>query len=125
MTEKEMIEEMVGDIAKGLSGVLLCEVINLAKTLIGLGYRKIPEGSVVLTQEEYEGKEIAVEMSGGHKLRLTVGKFGEMSRVLEESTRKDTAKEILQVIEKAKENGQMYYNEAFMITAKGAYGVEE
>ena len=53
MTEKEMIEEMVGDIAKGLSGVLLCEVINLAKTLIGLGYRKIPEGSVVLTNDEW------------------------------------------------------------------------
>lgn len=37
---------------------------------------------------------------------------------------KDTAKEILQTIKHAKENGQIFYNEAFMITAQKAYGVE-
>lgn len=37
---------------------------------------------------------------------------------------KDTAKEILQTIKRAKENGQIHYNEAFMITAQKAYGLE-
>ena len=103
MTKKELIEEM----AKVIDDRLLEARNYLGSMNKGEGYwiaqklvehyqPKIPEGSVVLSKEEYEGKEIAVEMSGGHKLRLTVGKFGEMSRVLEESTRKETAKEILQ-----------------------------
>lgn len=37
---------------------------------------------------------------------------------------KDRAKEILQTINRAKEKGQIYYNEDFMITAQKAYGVE-
>ena len=37
---------------------------------------------------------------------------------------KDRTKEILQTIKSAKENGQIYYNESFMITAQKAYGVE-
>ena len=64
---------------------------NLAKYLINAGYRKIPENAVVLTREEYDGKSIIVEMSGGHKLKLSVGKFGEMSKILEEHTRKEMA----------------------------------
>lgn len=63
----------------------------LAETFAENDYEKIPEGAVVLTREEYDGKEIVVEMSGGHKLRLNVGKFGEMSKILEEYTRKETA----------------------------------
>lgn len=72
----------------------------VAEALIKLGYtkNKIPEDSVVLSKEEYEGKEIVVEMSGSHKLRLTVGKFGEMGRVIEEYTRKETAKEIINML---------------------------
>lgn len=42
----------------------------------------------------------------------------------EQQAVKDTAKEILQTIKRAKENGQIHYNEAFMITAQKAYGVE-
>lgn len=43
---------------------------------------------------------------------------------IEKQAVKDTAKEILQTIKRAKENGQIHYNEAFMITAQKAYGVE-
>ena len=95
--------------------------------LYNLGYRKIPEGSVVLSKEEYEGKEIAVEMSGGHKLRLTVGKFGEMSRVLEESTRKETAIEILSMIDKIPTNevNELNHLRLLKINIAKQYGVEE
>ena len=47
----------------------------------------------------------------------------ERERLVAEA-RKETAKEILQTIKKAKENGQIYYNDAFMNTAQKAYGVE-
>lgn len=48
----------------------------------------------------------------------------EILQKLIDKREKDTAKEILQTIKRAKENGQMYYGEAFMITAQKAYGVE-
>lgn len=60
--------------------------------------KEIPENAVVLTREEYDGKSIIVEMSGGHKLKLSVGKFGEMSKVLEEHTRKETAEKFAEML---------------------------
>lgn len=45
-------------------------------------------------------KEIVIEMSGGHKLRLTVSKFGEMCRIIEEQARKETANKIYNFVEK-------------------------
>ena len=124
MNEKEMIEEMTRDIAfifcpnrkqhekwgnmaqcYSDNNFSDCKIIkNAVDKLYNAGYRKIPEGSVLLTKEEYEGKEIVVEMSGGHKLRLTVGKFGEMSRVLEDFTRKEMVKEILTNMDLLQEN---------------------
>ena len=71
-----------------------------AKALYNAGYRKIPENAVVLTREEYDGKGIVVEMSGGHKLKLSVGKFGEMSKILEEHTRKETAEKFAEMAKK-------------------------
>ena len=73
------------------------------KALYNAGYRKIPEGAVVLTREEYEGKEIVVEMSGGHKLKLRVSKFGEMSKILEEYTRKETAEKFAERLKEVEE----------------------
>lgn len=142
MTEKEMIEEMAKvmcgndceECAKETAqwrGCSLkkakaeeCLIKKEAKLLYNAGYRKIPKGSVVLSKEKYEGKEIVVEMSGGHKLRLTVGKFGEMSRVLEESTRKETAKEILSLAIKH-DDGYETDMPRFIDDLKKQYGVEE
>lgn len=50
MTEKKMIEEMAKDIVR-MAGL---GVFEKAEYLINLGYRKIPEGSVVLSKEEIE-----------------------------------------------------------------------
>ena len=129
MEKDKMIEEMANDIHQFFFANS-CNLNYVAKHLIeDLNYRKIPDGSVVLSREEYEGKEITVEMSGGHKLRLTVGKFGEMSRVLEESTRKETAKEIFRAIDGiGRGNGWHTYTIAIVINklkelAK-QYGVE-
>lgn len=89
----------------GMNGIHILGYIPLAEALYNVGYRKIPEGAVVLKREEYDGKEIVVEMSGGHKLRLNVGKFGEMSKILEEYTRKETAEKLLDEID-YESNGQ-------------------
>lgn len=90
MNKAKMIEDITKIMAKNWFNETITDT---AERLVNEGCRIITGDSVVLTKEEYEGKEIVVEMSGGHNLRLTVGKFGEMSRVLEEFTRKETAKE--------------------------------
>ena len=95
MKDKEkQIEEMAKDYY-GYSIDLEDDCKFVAEEMYNKGYRKLPEDSVVLSREEYENKKIIVEMSGGHKLKLTIGKFGEMSKVLEEYTRKETAEKIL------------------------------
>lgn len=109
MDKQKQIEEMAKDMHEGhieiCNNTLFddcpknCHICN-AKAFYERGYRKIPENAVVLTREEYDGKGIVVEMSGGHKLKLSVGKFGEMSKILEEHTRKETAEKFA---ERAKE----------------------
>ena len=112
MDKQKQIEEMAKEIAKTLFDDCLlnngghcedcecnreetkeydCQSYLVAKKILEKYQPKIPEGAVVLTREEYDGKSIIVEMSGGHKLKLSVGKFGKMSKILEEHTRKETA----------------------------------
>ena len=50
--KKQEIEELEKDISKDLQGVLETEIKSLARVLNKLGYRKIPENAVVLTEEE-------------------------------------------------------------------------
>lgn len=95
-----------------------------AKFIYNQGYRKLPEDSVVLSREEYDGKKIVVEMSGGHKLRLSVGKFGEMSKILEEEIRKETAEKIFSFIKHYFVDRTLVLNEfTFKLIAK-QFGVE-
>ena len=78
-----------------------CECANefIAKKLVEQGYRKIPKGVVVLTQEEYNAlmleqqrlKEIVDRIPCGYELK--------------DKTRKETAKEILDKID-YESNGQ-------------------
>lgn len=89
-------EELIGIIQGAVGGCATHWASLIAEEVLKYYQPKIHENEVVLTREEYDGKEIVVEMSGGHKLRLNVGKFGEMSKILEEYTRKETAKEIFQ-----------------------------
>ena len=48
----KQIEEITKDIAKVLYGVEDSDILNVAYFLDEQGYRKIPEGAVVLTREE-------------------------------------------------------------------------
>lgn len=114
MKDKEMIEEMEKDIRDSL-------MRNFGKTnlyyyltrdLLALGYIKTEEGSVVLTIEEVDE----------YRKDRTEVKF--LKNKIIEKTRKETAETILKTIKKAKEYGQIYYNDDFMITAQKAYGVE-
>ena len=59
MTDKEMIEEMAKDMCEGCDFPTCvpnktCISWIYAKNAVEQGYRKIPEGAVVLTREEYE-----------------------------------------------------------------------
>lgn len=81
MTKQEQIEEMAKDIVR-IAGL---DVYGKAEELVNLGYRKLPEDSVVLSREEYKrllDNAIRVDMEYlDHELA---------------KTRKETAKEILQ-----------------------------
>ena len=50
MTKQEQIEEMAKDIVR-IAGL---DVYGKAEELVNLGYRKLPEDSVVLSREEYK-----------------------------------------------------------------------
>lgn len=60
---------------------------RIAKKLTAIGYRKIPEGAVVLTKEEYDEIKSALEVSHAYMVKEAY-RIGQAS--------KKTAKEILQ-----------------------------
>ena len=110
MNEKEIIEEMAKEISEsnilckdcGDYGDTYCTEA-IANTLYKAGYRKIPEGSVVLSTEDYSdyltlqsnytnAKERCEKLQADNeRLYKNLGKF-------KESVRKETAKEILRDI---------------------------
>ena len=101
MTDEEQILEMAKIIddrlieaRNWLGSMNRREGYWIAQELIKHYQPKLSEDAVVLTKEEYDGKEIVVEMSSGHKLRLSVSKFGEMSQIHEKYIRKEMATEI-------------------------------
>ena len=96
MEREKMIEEMTTFLkccnhlcsecerAKQLSSVYGCIEFSISKTLYNAGYRKVPEGAVVLTKEECE-----------HKVILDEDHFERALNYEREKVRKETAKEIL------------------------------
>ena len=106
MIKKEMIVEM----AKVMAENWFTEtIISTAERLINAGYRKIPEGSVVLSKEEYE------------KL-CHLAYFGYED--VKEQGRKETAKEILSLAIKH-DNGYETDMTRFISDLEKQYGVEE
>jgi regulator of replication initiation timing len=59
-----------------------------------------------------------------NKLKEELAKTSELKAETIKLAKQETAREILEIIKQAKENGQIYYNESFMITAQKAYGVK-
>ena len=120
MTKKQQIEEIAKAIC--FNKCKFCEncyFLKLAEIVYNTGYRKIDEGSVVLTKEEYEtlkneGAEIAKD-------------YQEMARFYDEKceeldqARQETAREILDKLDK-ESNGQ---TQAITNLLRKRYGVEE
>jgi hypothetical protein len=93
--EKEELEELVGDIAKGLQGVLLCEIIHLAKTLYNAGYRKISEESNLISKKDC----LVLKNQVKELLRLT-----SYQEILISEIRNETGKNIYSKIIELSEN---------------------
>lgn len=119
MTDKEkQIEEMV----KVLHDRIVNQTWRADKVAKELYEIAVPKDSVVLSKEVFEDyMRDARQVEEGAEVCYNC--HNEYAEKIDQA-RKETAREILQVIEKAKENGQIYYNDSFMITAKKAYGVE-
>lgn len=111
MNEKEIIEEMASDMNYGCVKHDLWpdDAKEIAKALVILGYRKIPEGSVVLTREEYEKLKSLYDCGGAYMtsqigdLPLTVEG---LRKAVDEITRLNRVETELQ------ELNAKYYNEA-------------
>ena len=101
MNDKEMLEEMAEIALKNTMSYTCAK--QIAMNFYEQCYRKIPEGSVVLTSEQYSNylilqtneewlKNKATELQADNeRLYKNLGKF-------KESVRKETAKEILQEV---------------------------
>ena len=85
MEREKMIEEMTTflkccnhlcnqcDRAKQLSGVYNCIEFSISKTLYDAGYRKIPDGAVVLTREEYEQLNKYIKSVNVYEMQMKKG----------------------------------------------------
>lgn len=116
MEREKMIEEMathICDFGDCKKCVLenKCNYFVMAKRLYSLGYRKIPDGAVVLTREEYEELK--------HEQHLVFLDRVKLVSDAEEKTRKETAREILRELSKVKYAGSDFCS---MLAEK--YGVE-
>ena len=145
MTEQEQIEEIKRDIKKALEFDCSkdkcktckhknednCEIPLITDYLIEQGYRKLPKDSVVLTKEEYEMlanqyKNLEIKYSNlcdNYKLCKDANEMHKRNVV---ATRKETAKEILNMGKKLYE---MAYHKSNAMPRliewiKVAYGVE-
>ena len=89
MDKKKQIEEMATVISGNteLDTVEFYDALKTAKSLYNAGYRKIPEGSVVMTKFEYEGLKA--------RLDAAESKNRTISYVVNH-TQMETAREILQ-----------------------------
>jgi hypothetical protein len=150
--ENKQIEEMARDIEKYVVRDWSKELyIGSAEALYNAGYRQVKD-KVVLDNEEWEvlhndyakslynarqderkkmqeeNGQLRLENNDleaeNNKLKEELRKASELKAETIRLAKQETAREILQTIKQAKENGQIYYNESFMTTAQKAYGVE-
>lgn len=119
MNDKEMIEEMAKDLKEEKLYALINKTsyMRSAENLYKAGYRKIPENAVVLTREEYEKIFFYKELYDETKMReQKLNEFNgnlimenqtlkDKLDLVEQDTRKETAREILQKID-YESNGQ-------------------
>ena len=87
MEREKMIEEMEKDLTDKL---FKGGVRQLAEDLVMLNYRKVPEGAVVLTKEEYERLASYISEERAREI------FHEETEKLKDAIRKKTKREIVQ-----------------------------
>ena len=104
MNDKEMIEEMAEELSHDIFEDENETIMELSRHLVAKGYRKIPEGSVVLTSEQYSNylilqtneewlKNKVTELQTDNKrLYKNIGKF-------KESVRKETAEKFAEKVQ--------------------------
>ena len=110
MTDKKKIKKMASDLSKEViqdyGGVYYLET---AEGLYNLGYRKIPEGSVVVSRQVWEEH---------------IEKREKANKIFEERIRKETAKKILnELYEQIDEKTPKWVETQIKIKAK-QFGVE-
>ena len=116
MTKQEQIEEMVSIMAASNNpfvDVPLEIMPKVAEALYNVGYRKLPEDSVVLSREEYEKLKMLEEC------HITCEDMLEFV----EKARKETAEEILNTVVGAIDNGT-FFRKNFIFMMNKVYGVE-
>lgn len=121
LTDEEMIKAYELCVMDGV-GCAECPYSVYAREGLGYCNGDIEEDILDLLQRQKAEIERLTEENG--YLKQCADTFLEDCKRERKQAVKDTAKEILQTIKRAKENGQMYYGEDFMITAQKAYGVE-
>ena len=64
---------------------------EIAETLYHLNYRKIPEGAVVLTREEFKAYAFVKEFFDGKSTTITAGELVRALQLYDKQARKETA----------------------------------
>ena len=88
-----------------------CQSVLVADELTNQGYRKIPNGAVVLTKEEYIRLASYISEERAREI------FHEETEKLKEAIRKETAREILDEVAK-------HYGGSWLVELYRKYGVE-
>jgi hypothetical protein len=109
MNKYEMIKDMCPDYGTmcdkcNLNGS--CPVEYIAESLINKNYHKIPEGSVVLTKEEYEAllleqkrlKEMVDRIPCGYVQKEEVDYWKNRCKEIGDVASKETAREIIDIL---------------------------
>ena len=136
MTEQEQIEEMA-KIVDEMNNVYTTTADDIADGLYNAGYRKIQDGTVVLTNEEYdklglfeETVQEYKETNGQLVLVKEQKKLQKYSTDIADFIRKETAKEILILLGKGFDETKMTefknlpWYKLFCRELKQRYGVE-
>ena len=110
MTKQEQIAEMTKDIEKTILGLGIHLCHKSAEKLLNLGYRKLPEDSVVLSSEEYEKLRSLYDCEQGSYMTSSIGDLPltveGLRKAVDEITRLNRVEAELQ------ELNIKYYNEA-------------
>ena len=136
MTEQEQIEEMA-KIVDEMYNVYTTTADDIAEGLYNAGYRKIQDGTVVLTNEEYDKLGLFEETVQEYKsdngqlvLVKEQKKLQKYSTDIADFIRKETAKEILILLGKGFDETKMTefknlpWYKLFCRELKQRYGVE-